>query len=140
MNLEELREAIVQRMEEAAANLAACQTAIEIAKAELRAHDAAVEAGQLRDYPGHAPLSPDNLNGGRATRRNIPETVYEMLSQIPQTTDELAERVGGVKISQIQAALLKLGDKVVTEPVTRFRAGTPTEVPGYYRERDTQHE
>jgi hypothetical protein len=136
MTLEELRAEIERRMAEAKANLAACETAIEIAKAELRAHDAAVEAAALGRVERFAPLGPDNLNGGRAARRNIPEVVYELLSQIPQTTDELAERVGGVKTSQIQGALLKLGDKVITKPTDRFGA----EVPGYIRRQEPQHE
>jgi hypothetical protein len=141
LTLEELREEIWRRIAEAKANIEACTTALEIAKAELRAHDAAVEAASAGLLARPQPLGPDNLNGGRAQRRNIPETVYELLSQIPQTTDELAERVGGVKISQIQGALLKLGDKVATEAVNRPRNGVPTVVPGYLLPaREPQHE
>jgi hypothetical protein len=139
MTVEELRAEILQRHEEAKRQIAHWQTAREMAEAELRAHDAAIQAaiGEI-DYE-RPRLGPDNLNGGRASRRNIPEVVYELLDEAPQTTSELADAVGGVKISQIQAALLKLGDKVITKPCHRAGVG---EIPGYIRadKQEPQHE
>lgn len=142
MTLDELRAEIERRRDDAEQNVARWTTAYAIANAELRAHDAAVEAASAGLPARPEPLGPDNLNGGRTHRRNIPDVVYETLKPgaEPMTTEELIEAVGDVRIGQIQAALLKLGDKVTTKPVQRMRNGYSAEVPGYIRSEEAQHE
>lgn len=135
MTLEEMREILERGCAEAEKNIARWQTALEVAKAALMAHDDAVEAArrELRQADDH-PSRATPLNG-RASRRNIAEVVYETLvpGGVPMTTDELVEAIDDVRHKQVQAALLKLGDKVTTKPVMRLRAGYSTEVPGYIR-------
>jgi hypothetical protein len=78
------------------------------------------------DHPGSAAPA-------RPMRRNITDLVYERLNGDPQTVDQLAEAVGGVRVTQIQAVLLRLGDKVMVHDIERRTTAGTTRTPGYVR-------
>ncbi|HLX18411.1 MAG TPA: hypothetical protein VKS24_24750 [Bradyrhizobium sp.] len=128
----ELRAELVASREHAAAEVERWAKEFDIARAALAAHDAAVAAMTEADPP-REPLSPTNLGptqkSARAPRRNIAEEVYYRLSGMPQTIEALAEMIGGTRPAQVQAAILKLGDKVLGVDGGFIRSGATPPVP-----------
>lgn len=111
MTLDQLRADLLTQIEKHGDAARFHQGQLATVEAALAAHDAAVEA--MRAELATTPSAP--APGTRVSRRNIPDEVYARLNSTPQSVDALVEAIPGTRVPQIQAAILKLGEKAVSE-------------------------
>lgn len=103
--LNDLRARMMEELAGAEAHLGACREradaadrAVELIRAQIFAHDAAVAAMIITtDQPT-----------SRARRRNIKAEVTKLLDDVPRTPEAFAAAIGSVRVSAVEDALAKL--------------------------------